>query len=144
MTHTTNYVNTFIAVAPDCTARKGTVPKESEKPSAALQVFRLISEHPYRFTSDDVLFAVYAARTEILQSQRAGARKAFFSKPQACLRASDLGKRYGWGVHSDSEGQVALYGSETTEYAQLASGKDLNGKPITVKHAMRSKRASSS
>ncbi len=29
--------------------------------------------------------------------------QTFFSKGQPCLRASDLGKKYGWGIHSDSE-----------------------------------------
>jgi hypothetical protein len=35
---------------------------------------------------------IHAARTEIPPSKHPLARKAFFAKPQACLRASDLGK----------------------------------------------------
>lgn len=140
MAHSTNYVDTFIAVAPDCAAQQGTMPKESEKPSVALRAFRLISEHPYRFTSDDVLFTIYADRSEIPQGKRAAARKAFFAKPQACLRGSDLCKRYGWGVHHDGKGRIALYGIESAEYAKLASGKDPDGNPITVRPALRSAR----
>jgi hypothetical protein len=140
MVHTTNYVGTFIAVAPDCTAKKGTAPKESAKPSAALLAFRMISEHPYEFTSDDVLFMVHAERTEIPRSKRESARKAFLAKPQACLRASDLGKRYGWGIHHDRGGRVALYGVESAEYGTFASGNDLDGDAIAVKSAMRSSR----
>jgi hypothetical protein len=141
VTHSTNYVNTFIAVAADCATRRGTTPRESETPSAALLAFRLIHEHPYRFTSDDVLFRIHAARAEIPPSKHAPARKAFFAKPQACLRASDLAKKYGWGIHHDGKGRVALYGLGTPEYARLASGKDLENQPITVKPAMRSRRA---
>ena len=41
-----------------------------------------------------------------------------------------------------AEGRVALYGVETAEYRELASGKGpgKNGQPVTVKFAMRSRR----
>ncbi|HEY3449797.1 MAG TPA: DUF6157 family protein [Myxococcales bacterium] len=139
-THSTNSYDTFIAVAPDCAAERGTAPKESASPSVALRTFRTIQESPCRHTSDDVIFTVYADRNAIPQAKRAAARQAFFSKGQPCLRASDLGKKYGWGVHSDGEGRVALYGVETRDYRELAAGKrkGKDGKPVTVVHAMRS------
>ena len=139
--HTTNYFNTFIAVAPDCAKLQGTPPKESAKPSIALMTFRLIHDHPYHYTSDDVLFRVHAERNAIAASEQGQARQTYFAKPQACLRSSDLGKRYGWGIHHDAEGRVAIYGMESDEYAALALGKGLTGhsKPAVV-YAMRSKR----
>jgi hypothetical protein len=139
--HSTNYTDTFIAIAPDSNAARGTVPKETASPSVALHTFRMIHDHPYRYTSDDVIFTVYAERNSISADQRAAARTDFFSKAQACFRASDLGKKYGWGVHSDAEGRVALYGVETEEYEELVSGNRLgsDGKPVTVKRAMRSR-----
>lgn len=141
--HSTNYHDTFIAVAPDCPASRGTVPPDSATPSAALLAYRLIQAQPYALTSDDVLFSVYAERKKLPPSQRPHARAAFFAKPQACLRASDLGKRYGWGIHSNSEGKVALVGVETPEYQALVSGTRPGqpGQTVVVKYAMRSKRA---
>lgn len=138
----TNYAETFIAVAPDCEAKRGTVPRETANPSVALRTFRMIHDHPYRYTSDDVIFTVYADRNGIPEAERPAARKEFFSKPQACLRASDLGKKYGWGIHSDAKGRVALYGVETDEYQAFASGQKpgRGGGPVTVKYAMRSRR----
>ncbi len=140
--HTTNYFDAFIAVAPDSEAVRGTVPKETASPSVALRTFRMIHEHPYHYTSDDVIFTVHADRNAIPPAQRATAREAFFAKGQPCLRASDLGKKYGWGIHSDAQGRVALYGIETDAYEEFASGKRLggDGKPVAVKHAMRSRR----
>ena len=140
--HSTNYFDTFIAIAPDSDAVRGTVPKETASPSVALRTFRMIHDHPYRYTSDDVIFTVYAERKGIPAAGHAAAREELFSKGQACLRASDLGKKYGWGIHSDAEGRVALYGVETAEYRELASGKrpGKNGQPVTVKFAMRSRR----
>ena len=140
--HSTNYLDTFIAIAPDSDAQEGTAPKRGEKPSIAFLTFELIHDHPYRYTSDDVLFEVHAMRKGVVTEERSAARAAFFAKPQACLRASDLGKRYGWGIHSDAQGRVALYGMQSTEYAALVEGKSPTQpvRPITVKQAMRSKR----
>jgi hypothetical protein len=63
-------------------------------------------------------------------------REKFFAKDQPCLRSSALGKRYGWGIHSDADGKVALYARESQDYQRLANDP-------TLKHlkAFRSKRA---
>jgi hypothetical protein len=82
MAHSTNYIDTFIAVAPDTTTMTGTPPKEGATPTAAARAFALISRAPYRHTSDDVLFTVYAERNDIASAKRAGARK-----PRLCRGA---------------------------------------------------------
>ena len=140
--HSTNYSNTFIAIAPDSEATRGTPPPERTKATVAALQYALIRDHPYELTSDDVLFSVYAERMGIRAEQRPAMRRAFFEKPQACLRSSDLAKKYGWGIHSDAEGRVALYGVETREYRQLSKGESLGrgAGPVTVKPAMRSRR----
>lgn len=140
--HTTNYENTFIAVAPDCPAVRGEVPPAKATPSVALLTFRMIHAHPYRYTSDDVVFGVWAERNAVPAARRAAARRAFFSKGQPCLRSSDLGKRYGWGIHSDGRGRVALYGVESDAYRVLASGRTPgeDGTRVVVKRAMRAGR----
>ncbi|MBL9006492.1 MAG: hypothetical protein JNJ46_19710 [Myxococcales bacterium] len=143
--HSTNYQDTFIAVAPDCPATQGTIPKEAATPSAARIAYRLIQAQPYGLTSDDVLFAVFAERQRLPPTDREAARAKFFARPQACLRASDLGKRYGWGIHSDASGKVALVGVETDAYRMLLGGR-VPGHPeqkVTVKYAMRSRRTKS-
>lgn len=133
---TTNYVDTFIAVAADCPVDVSTVPPDSRgvKTIARLQ-FELLTEHPYRFTSDDVLFEVAARRHHVSDADRADARVAFFSKDHACLRASPLSKRYGWGTHHDGEGRVALVAVESHEYSALLADSTL-----TQLQAMRSRR----
>ncbi|MCH5598813.1 DUF6157 family protein [Niabella ginsengisoli] len=35
------------------------------------------------------------------------------------MRASPLTKRYGFGVHANSEGKIALYGVGSKEYSKL-------------------------
>jgi len=139
-----DYADTFIAVAEDCAATAGEAPvSRGDVPSVAAHTYRLVAEHPYELTSGDVIFTVHADRRGIPEAERPAARAAFYAKGQPCLRASDLGKRYGWGVHADAAGRIALVGVETPEYAELAAGRpaDGSGPPVTVTRAMRTKRA---
>ena len=134
--HTTNYINTFIEIAEDCPVTAAQVPpdKGGEKTIAGLQ-YEIVNKNPYKYTSDDVLFQVYAIRNEITKGEMAKEREIFFSKGQPCFRSSPLAKRYGWGVHSDENGKIALYAVESPEYKKLSKDKKLQH----VK-AMRSKR----
>lgn len=138
--HTTNYFDTFIQVAPDSEAAGAVVPPARATPSVAERTFRMIAEAPFAHTSDDILFGVWADRRGIAEADRPAAREEFFSKGQACLRSSDLGKRYGWGVLSDGEGRVGLVPLGSDEYAQLSTGYRSDGTPVAVTQAMRSSR----
>ena len=123
--HTTNYFNTFIETAEDSKAQQAQVPpKKDEKTIAQLQ-FEMVFDNPYAFTSDDVIFAAFAYRNNIPKSEHADARKNFFSKGQACLRSSPLGKRYGWGIHANDEGKIALVEMESENYKRFAANADL-------------------
>ena len=97
--HTTNYFDTFIEIADDSAADCGTVPPSKEKKTVAEMQYELIAKNPYKYTSDDVLFMVYAERNDLKKAEYKQAREQFFSKGQACFRASPLTKKYGFGVH---------------------------------------------
>jgi hypothetical protein len=133
--HTTNYYDTLILIAPDCPVEAGSVPP---KPGtvAAMQYERLAAA-PYSLTSDDLIFDVHADRNGVPPDERDVARAAFFSKGQPCLRSSPLVKSYGWGVHHDGAGRVAVFGAETPQYRKLAEDP-----AVTKVHGMRSKRQS--
>ncbi len=115
--HTTNYLNTFIQIAEDCSAQEGIMPPEKpDKKTIANYQFEMIYHNPYKFSSDDVLFTIYAIRNEISDINLDDERKTFFSKGQACLRASPLTKTYGWGIHCDQNGKIALISAGSPEY----------------------------
>lgn len=134
--HSTNYENTFIEIAEDCTASKGEIPPvKGDKKSLANLQFEMLRDKPYQYTSDDVFFSVFATRKDLITPELEAARQQFFSKGQPCFRASPLTKRYGWGVHSNAEGKVALYGMESEEYQDF-----LNNEAIVKVKAMRTKR----
>lgn len=134
--HSTNYFNTFIEVADDCPVKIAEIPpqKNDERTIASSQ-YAMIHEHPYTYTSDDVLFNVYAERQGIAKKDYKTELEKFFSRGQPCMRSSALPKRYGWGVHSNEQGKLALVAVEDARYKKLLGDKN-------TKHfkAMRSKR----
>ena len=123
--HTTNYVNTFIEVADDCRVETAKVPLEKANKSIAQVQFEMISEHPYQYTSDDVIFSIYARRNQLAPAELDTKRAAFFAKGQACLRASPLGKSYGWGIHHNAESKVAIYAVGSADYTRLRDDPSL-------------------
>jgi len=59
--HTTNYINTFIEIADDCPTTIGEIPptKAGVKTVANIQ-FDMVFKNPYKYSSDDILFQVFA------------------------------------------------------------------------------------
>ena len=96
----------------------------------------MIAGNPYTYTSDDVLFHVFAVWNKVPKNGLEEERQKFFSKGQPCFRASPLTKRYGWGVYCNRDGKIAIFPVESSEYKRLL-------KDDSIKHlqAMRSKRA---
>jgi len=135
---TTNYTNTFIAVADDCPVNKAEVPpvKGFDKTVANIE-YDMLADHPYKFTSDDVLFKVYAIKHGLSDEGINKEREKFFSKSQACLRASPLAKRYGWGIASNEHQKVAIFPVESDAYKKLLADDSK-----TQLKAMRSKKES--
>ncbi|MGY4475812.1 DUF6157 family protein [Bradyrhizobium sp. USDA 3364] len=139
--HSTNCFNTLIRVAEDCPAQRGEEPQlRGGQPTVAVLQYRMLAGAPYQYTSDDVVFATSSAGRSLdakaAKKERNLARETFFSRGQACMRASPLGKRFGWGVHADAEGRIAIYAVDSKRYQALAGDPD-----ITQTRAMRSKRA---
>jgi hypothetical protein len=132
-----NYYDTLIEIADDCPATKGQVPQtRGGKKTKALVEYELLVEHPYTYTEEEIAFEVHAVRHDIPKASRPKERERFLSKGHPHLRVSALAKRYGWGIHSNAEGKVALVAVESPEYKRLM--KD----PQTTKvKAFRSTRA---
>lgn len=132
--------NTFVRVSPDCPVTSSVIPvgKNGSSPIHVLQ-YELLSEHPYRYTLQDLIYEVHIRHKAI---EDAEARKdeiwsELFQKSHPCMRASMLPKKYGWGVHYDEEGRIALYSMESEEYQQFtASGQS----DVNVFPAMRNTR----
>lgn len=132
--HSTNYTDTLILPAPDTKAQAATAPATGKGTVAELQYERL-SAGDYVWTSDDLIFDVHCHRKEIPEADRMAARETFFSKGQPCLRTSPLAKTYGWALHYDSDGKIALLPMDSERVAELEADP-----AVTVKAAMKSSR----
>ncbi len=137
----TNPVNQFIEIAPDCTLKEAVVPEDKAgKKSIATIEYELLHGKPYGYTLQELKFATHVLHKLIvpaeLQSHRQRLWDEFFTKPYACMRASPLTKKFGWGAHYDEQGKIAIYAVESLEYQHFA-----NDKSMQKYCAMRSKRA---
>lgn len=116
----TNYYNTLITISEDSPTRQALIPNLG-KSSVASQQFQWISDQPYELTSDDVIFRRVAEKEQIPIAERPSAQEAYFQTGRACLRTSPLAKQYGWGIHADAHGRIALIAAESDEYAALVA-----------------------
>lgn len=135
------YKNTLILVSEDSTADSPVIPKpKNGKPTVASIEYDIISRHPYQYTQEEVQFKTYLIKNQLETDdleELSKLREQFFSKSRACFRASPLVKQYGWGIHYDEEGKVALYGVNSEDYNRLRDAEHVN-----KLKGMRSKRKS--
>lgn len=120
-----DYTDTFIAVAEDCPATAGTAPAVNpDKPSVAARTYELIAEHPYEFTSGDLIFTVHADRRGIPEHERAAARAEFYAtgQPLGELRGHAEWRAGGIQQHSPPIWRGLNMGSSRTELQSLSLG----------------------
>jgi hypothetical protein len=122
-----NYYDTFISVAADCPVVSGMVPpdKKGGKTKPGIE-FELAAQYPYKYTQEELLYEVHIRHKEIpqeeLKARGRQIRDEFYQKPQPCMRASMLPKKYGWGIHFNSEGKLALVPMESALYRSMIEG----------------------
>ena len=123
------YTNTFIAVAEDCRATTGEVPPpRGSGPTVAGVQYAMLADAPGRWTQEDVLIASapgVRGRTDLAPDELERLKAEYFAEPRACLRASPLGKTYGWGLHYDAEGRITLHAVGSESYARFAADPGL-------------------
>ncbi|MEF2967581.1 DUF6157 family protein [Paenibacillus sp. M1] len=137
-----SYKNTFILISPDCPVNEGVIPvtAKDSKPVHVIQ-YELLAEHPYQYDYPELLFETHIRHKRIpeqeVQERRQEIWEELFAKKHACLRASALPKRYGWGVHYDEEGKIAIYGADSAEYKSFAEAPEGG---IQLLYGMRSRK----
>ncbi|MEX6701661.1 DUF6157 family protein [Peribacillus frigoritolerans] len=131
-----SYKNTLITISEDSKVSSAKVPViRNEKPTIAYIEHDLINNNPYKFTQEDVQFKTYLIKNQMEAENAAELREQFFSKSKACFRASPLVENYGWGIHYNNQGKIAIYDVNSEMYNQLLKQDD-----ITKLKGMRSKR----
>ena len=135
-----NYVDTFITVASDCpvTGAVAPAPRGGKATVASIQ-FDLVSQRPYHYTQEDVLWLTHVRHKGLAASKaNARARASFLSRPLPCLRSSPLPKRFGWGLHFDRQARVAVVAVESRAYTSLSRERPAGPRVLA---ALRTRRA---
>lgn len=119
--------DTFVLVAADCPAAVAVVPpSRGEAPSVPALQHELLAARPYGLTLEDLIYETHVRRLGLppaeVAARAAAIRAELFARSHPCMRASTLTKRYGWGVHHDAAGRLALVPVESAEYRRFASG----------------------
>lgn len=131
-----SYKNTFIKISEDSEVTTAITPlPRNNKPTIASIEYDLISNNPYKYTQEDVQFQTYLIKNQIISDQLNELREDFFKKTKACFRASPLVKKYGWGIHYNDEGKLAIFAANSEAYNQF-----LDSDQCTLVKGMRSKR----
>jgi hypothetical protein len=101
----------LMRVAENCPVRKGTEPPDDRKSKTISRIkFEVLSENPYKFTEYEFFFHVhYVIR-----------KKTNLKIQSYILQRVALARKWGWGIHRDGNGKLALVGCETDKYRQLA------------------------
>jgi hypothetical protein len=100
----------LIQVSEDSRAVRGEEPPDNgaDKTVARIQ-FEVLAENPYKFTEHEFYYEVHVVR-----------RKRTDLKLESYnIKRIPLLKRYGWGIHRDAEGKLALVACESDRYEEL-------------------------
>jgi len=136
-----SYINTLIRVSEDCPVKESEIPvaKNSKKPAHLIQ-YELLTNKPYKFGHEELVFEVFVRQKEIpaavLETDAEKIKEELFSKGHPCMRASALVKRYGFGAHYNEQGKIAIYPMESEAYQSLVADEG-----IKLVAGMRSKKA---
>jgi hypothetical protein len=138
-----NYYDALIEVAEDSPATVSQVPPaRAGRQTKAVVEYELLAKQPYTYTEEDIAFEVYAILHDIPKTDRPAERKKFLSKGHPHLRVSPLAKRYGWGLHNNTEGKIALIAVESQEYKQLLKDPHRQGQSVPIRARLRDVTAS--
>jgi hypothetical protein len=106
--------NVLIQIAEDSLVDEGVIPEKKE--TIVFVQYDELSKNPYRYTEDEFQQQVHYVRR--------GKKGLKIDKYD--LRRSRLCKEYGWGIHIDRVGRVALVGCETQKYRDLGKNPLVN------------------
>lgn len=125
------YRNTFISVAEDCPVDEAVVPPAEYrgKPTVAAQEYEMLAGKDFEYKMSEVLSSIWIQRkgeADLSPDEREALAAEYFSTGRACLRASPLAKKFGWGFAFDEEGRVALVASDSPEYARYRADNSLD------------------
>ncbi|MBT4552270.1 GIY-YIG nuclease family protein [bacterium] len=105
--------NAFIAISEDSDVDRSIIP--GPKKTVARIKYETLIENPYKFTERQLFYEVHVVR-----------RKRNDLKIDSYqIKRSPLVQKFGWGIHVDNEGRLALIAKESSIYSELVANDDI-------------------
>ena len=104
-------VNTLITIAESSSNRSISVESKNGTPTVASTLFEVLKNHPYEFKQSELFYEVHVSR---LKKDPEQLKLASYK-----LQRSELCSLYGWGIHGDKTGKLALVPCDTKFYELL-------------------------
>lgn len=100
----------LIEIAPDSTSTRSEEPHDSgtEKTIARIS-YEVLADDPYKFSEREFYHEVHVVRRE----------RSDLKIENYNIKRSPLVKKYGWGIHRNSDGKLALVACESRRYQEL-------------------------
>ncbi|SEQ48225.1 hypothetical protein SAMN05216232_2570 [Virgibacillus subterraneus] len=115
-----NYYSTFILISDDSPVQASKIPVSNREKRTISEIeYALLHENPGYYTQDELQFEVHMIHKGIPKENRHGEKILFLEKSRACMRASSLPKRFGWGIYFDTYGNAEMIPVETEKYQEL-------------------------
>jgi len=86
--------------------------------------YKVLSQHLYEYTEGELSHEVHIVRR--------GKQEGELQLHKYDLKRSQLGKKYGWGIHYNEDRKLAIVGCETEEYERLAKRAQDRGTAVTA------------
>ncbi len=112
-------VEELITIASDSDATHAIVPPAHESKTIHRIGYEVLTENPYRFTEPEFQHEVHVVRRG-----RPDLRIESYN-----IRRSPLAKQFGWGIHRDANGKLALIACESEEYQRLLADPKVKKTP---------------
>src|SRR4030042_5249731 len=99
----------LVKIAEDCPVVQAVEPPDGEKKTIPRVEYETLKENPYKFTEKEFFYEVNAIRRN----------KAGLKLENYLIRRSLLPRVYGWGIHINEQGKLALVAMESSRYREL-------------------------
>ncbi|MCB0054185.1 MAG: hypothetical protein KDE24_32085 [Caldilinea sp.] len=109
----------LIMIASDSESTHAIVPPAHEPKTIYRIGYEVLTEHPYQFAEAEFQHEVHIERRG-----RPDLRIEKYS-----IRRSPLVKRFGWGIHRDANGKLALVACDSEEYQRLLADPNVKKTP---------------
>lgn len=104
------YQEELIEIAEDCPADHAVEPP-NDRPSKtrARIAYEILSEHPYQYTEIEFFHEL-----DVVRRNKPNAKIESYQ-----IKRSPLAQTYGWGIHRNQQGELALVAMESNRYREL-------------------------